>query len=102
MLEVGPKSRINNSKKSKNAKALHGVILYDLVARKNFKECVHRSVLVATVQKGAILVCRIQKMCNSYSKNPKPSVKILINTNVHVCAKNWLNMRIFRVLKAIP
>jgi hypothetical protein len=42
------------------------------------------------------------KICNSSGRNPKPRVKIAINTKIHMSAKNWLNLRRFRILKAIP
>jgi hypothetical protein len=41
-LEAGPKSGKNNLKKSKHRKSSRDIILCDLVARKNFEECVQK------------------------------------------------------------
>jgi hypothetical protein len=82
--------------------SLSDVILCDLVARRNYEECVYMTISVATVQKSAILILWLQKICNSCSGDPKLRVNIAINTNIHMCTKNLLNLRRFRVLKAKP
>jgi hypothetical protein len=41
--------------------------------------------LFGNYNENAVLVLLIQNMCNSYGQNPKPRVKIEVNTNIHVC-----------------